>query len=247
MTTAQISERDQIALRCRKLRIAESMADRAMTTRGETHQEYLIRLFDSEIESRRNARAAREMRHAGFPYPQSFDDFDSSEVTFPDGFSIKDCRNLTFIPECANVIMIGRTGTGKTMLSISMGMEACRNDIPVQFYRSASLVNMFSEYKAAGKLSELTEKLDKAKLLILDEFGYIPYDQTGSQLFYDYISSIYMKKPIILNTNKEFSKWPSVLYDKDMAAALIGRLTQRCHILVFNGRNRRISDDNEKK
>ena len=93
MTTAQISERDQIALRCRKLRIAESMADRAMTTKGETNQEYLIRLFDSEIESRRNARAAREMRHAGFPYPQSFDDFDSSEVIVNDN---NNCRKAYY-------------------------------------------------------------------------------------------------------------------------------------------------------
>lgn len=101
--------------------------------------------------------------------------------------------------------MYGSTGTGKTMLSICIGMEACRKSIPVQFFRTASLINQLSEAQERGGLARLRKKLDKADILILDEFGYVPYNRTGAQLLFDYLSEIHEKKVIILNTNLEFS------------------------------------------
>ena len=66
--------------------------------------------------------------------------------------------------------MYGGTGTGKTMLSILLGMEACKENIPVRFFRAAALVNLLAEHKKAGTLSLFKQKkLNPAKILILDE------------------------------------------------------------------------------
>ena len=67
--------------------------------------------------------------------------------------------------------MYGGTGTGKTMLSILIGMSACNQEIPVRFYRTAGLINLFSESQGKGTLSTLKKKLNSAQILILDEFG----------------------------------------------------------------------------
>ena len=107
--------------------------------------------------------------------------------------------------------MYGGTGTGKTMLSILIGMSACNQEIPVKFYRTAGLINLFSEGQSSGKLTALKKKLNSAQILILDEFGYVPYDRTGSQLLFDYLSEIHEQKSVILNTNLEFSQWVNVL------------------------------------
>ena len=136
--------------------------------------------------------------------------------------------------------MYGNTGTGKTMLSICLGMEACRKGIPVRFFRTASLINQLSEAKNNGALTTFIKKLNKTSILILDEVGYVPYDITGSQLFFDYLSEIHEKKTIILNTNLEFSRWANVFYDEQMTAAMIGRLTHHCHLLLFPGKNNRL-------
>ena len=87
--------------------------------------------------------------------------------------------------------MYGGTGTGKTMLSILIGMSACNQEIPVRFYRTAGLINLFSESQGKGTLSTLKKKLNSAQILILDEFGYVPYDRNGSQLLFDYLSEIH--------------------------------------------------------
>jgi DNA replication protein DnaC len=143
--------------------------------------------------------------------------------------------------------MYGATGTGKTMLSILIGLAACRADIPVRFYRTAGLINRFSEGHKKGTLEKLKKKLNEAQILILDEFGYVPYDRTGSQLLFDYLSEIHEQKSVILNTNLEFSQWVNVLYDKRMTTALIGRLTHHVELILFPGGNNRLRESSINK
>ena len=128
------------------------------------------------------------------------------------------------------------------MLSTCIGIRLCERGVPTGFYRTAALVNQLSENKSAGTLTKLIRKLNKAEVIILDEFGYVPYDRTGAQLLFDYLSEIHEKKLIILNTNLEFSRWVNVLYDEQMTAALIGRLTHHCHLILFPGGNNRLRE-----
>lgn len=86
------------------------------------------------------------------------------------------------------------------------------------------------------------EKLNSAQILILDEFGYVPYDRNGSQLLFDYLSEIHEQKSVILNTNLEFSQWVNVLYDQRMTTALIGRLTHHVELILFPGVNNRLRE-----
>lgn len=149
---------------------------------------------------------------------------------------------LDFYHAGNNLVMYGSTGTGKTMLSICIGMEACKKGIPVKFFRTAALINQLSEAQERGTLSQLHKRMDKAEIIILDEFGYVPYNRTGSQLLFDYLSEIHEKKVIILNTNLEFSRWVNVLYDEQMTAALVGRLMHHCHLILFPGENNRLRE-----
>ena len=70
----------------------------------------------------------------------------------------------------------------------------------------------------------------------------MPYDRTGAQLLFDYLSEIHERKSIILNTNLEFSRWVNVLYDEQMTAALVGRLMHHCYLLLFPGENNRLRE-----
>ena len=133
------------------------------------------------------------------------------------------------------------------MLSILIGLAACDAGIPVKFYRTAALINLFSECHEKGNLSSLKKKLNTVDILILDEFGYVPYDRTGSQLFFDYLSEIHEQKEVILNTNLEFSQWVNVLYDQRMATALIGRLTHHVELILFPGGNNRLRESSINK
>ena len=128
------------------------------------------------------------------------------------------------------------------MLSICLGIEACNRGISVQFYRTAALIKRLTNSRSEGRLTQFKEKPNRVEILILDEFGYVLYDLTGAQLLFDYLSEIHGKKVIILTTNKEFAQWPNILSDPDMAAALIGRLTHHCHLILFPGEDQRLKN-----
>jgi DNA replication protein DnaC len=233
---------DEITSCCKKLKLSHNLAEMAQTTEGESHQEYLYKLLSAELLNREHGRAAKLINTAGFYSIKTFDGFRFDEITLPSDLTIESLKTLDFIKRKKNIIMYGRTGTGKTMLSTALGVAACRKGISVRFYRTAALVNQLSEAKKAGTLGLLLKKLNKASVIILDEFGYVPYDRTGAQLLFDYLSEIHEQKSVILNTNLEFSRWVNVLYDEQLTAALVGRLMHHCHLLLFPGENNRLRE-----
>lgn len=234
--------REAIASCCKQLRLSLNFAENALIQTGDNHQEYLYNLLKEEIRYRKETRVAKLINTAGFPVTHSITSFDPGEVQFPSGVTLESLRELEFYHAGNNLVMYGSTGTGKTMLSICIGMEACKKGISVKFFRTAALVNQLSEAQEKGMLSQLHKKLDKAEIILLDEFGYVPYNRTGSQLLFDYLSEIHEKKVVILNTNLEFSRWVNVLYDEQMTAALVGRLMHHCHLILFPGENNRLRE-----
>ena len=234
--------REQIILQCKALHLATSYADLAMTTKGETNQQYFLNVLTEKVRAKRAANIQSCLNNANFPYFEYPGNIDTSEILFPDDMSFEDCLNLKFYEERKNLMMYGNPGTGKTMITICVGLEACRRGIPVIFCRAQSLMTSLSEAHKAGTLTKLKDTLNKSEIILLDEFGYIASDITGSQLFFDFISEAQGKKVIVLNTNKEFSKWGNILYDDDMATALAGRIIQHCSLIVFPGEDRRLKN-----
>lgn len=236
------SYQEGIASCCKQLRLSSVLAEYAITTEGETHQEYLFNVMRKTIEYRKSCRISKLISGGEFPRAYDFSQFRADEVAFQDDCALEDLKSLEFMRQRRNLILYGGTGTGKTMLSICIGIRLCEAGIPVRFFRTAALINQLSEQKTAGTLSRFLKKLNKTEVIILDEFGYVPYDRTGSQLLFDYLSEIHEKKLVILNTNLEFSRWVNVLYDEQMTSALIGRLTHHCHLILFPGGNNRLRE-----
>lgn len=244
VTVMSAEFREELVNCCKKLRLSSALAERAEVTEGETHLEFLYNLFRAEIHAREQTHIGNLVTGAHFPVKYHFEQFRADQVEFPEDCPVDDIRSLQFYRESKNLILYGGTGTGKTMLSICAGMSACQKGIPVQFYRTAKLVNKLSNAQRDGKLDKTLEKLNKASIFILDEFGYVPYDRTGINLLFDFLSEISddPTKVIILSTNLEFSRWVNVLYDQQMTAALIGRLTHHCHLILFPGDNNRLKE-----
>lgn len=227
---------------CKNLKLSSNLAEQACSIDDGIHQEFALKLFRNELEYRRVRKITTQLNTAGFPRRYTVAEYRTDEIDFPEGVNLQSLLELNFYHSGKNVIMYGGSGTGKTMLSILIGIAACNQGIPVKFYRTAGLINQFSESQANGTLTTFKKKLNKASIIILDEFGYVPYDRTGAQLLFDYLSEIHEKKSIILNTNLEFSQWVNVLYDQRMTTALIGRLTHHVELILFPGMNNRLRE-----
>ena len=234
--------KDKIYEVCKQIRLSSNLADLVLTTEAETHQEFFVKVLTEELKFRDAKRYDKLIKVAGFYSVKTLKGFITDEIQFPIGAGLEELTSLDFIKEKFNICMYGGTGTGKTMLSTALGVLACKQGLVVKFYRTAALVNSLSEAKAAGTLSKILNKIDKASVIILDEFGYVPVDRVGAQLLFEVISECSEKKSIILNTNLEFSSWVNILYDQKMTAALISRLLHHCHLLLFTGSDMRLKE-----
>ena len=233
--------RGEIYSCCRQLMLSGRMAELCCEEATPKQEEFLHRALSEELARREESRRARLIGRAAFPVPKTLSAFEYGTVKFPPGFSRRDMESCDFISEKKNLVMFGPAGTGKTHLSIALGMRACELGYRVKFYTVTELVLKMVEARKAGTLERLVKEIKTLDLVVLDEFGYIPVDKEGSQLLFRIISSSYESKSLIITTNIEFSRWGGIFTDEQMAAAMIDRLVHYGHLLLFEGPSYRMT------
>lgn len=109
-----------------------------------------------------------------------------------------------------------------------------------RFYTAAELVLALGRAKARGDLDAFLRDLAKARMLIIDELGYVPLDIDGARLLFQVMSECYERRSMVITTNIEFSKWGTVFGDDKMAAAIIDRIVHHGRLVEFNGSSHRM-------
>ncbi len=110
----------------------------------------------------------------------------------------------------------------------------------VYYSTLADMVSSLEEAQAAGTFKRRLAILSHLSLLVVDEIGYIPIQQTGAMLFFQLMSRRYERASTVLTSNKSFDEWGQVLGDEVMAAALIDRIFHHCHIVNTRGNSYRM-------
>ena len=233
--------RQQIAAYSRKLMLSGGVAELCATEATPRQEQFLHRVLSEEMALRERNKKARLLKRAGFPVLKSFCEYDFSEIRFPPALSRDELQSCRFIAEKKNLVLYGGVGTGKTHMSLALGIIACEMGLKVRFYTVTELVLKLSDTYRDGTLERLVRDLKQLDLLILDEWGYVPVDREGSQLLFRVIADSYESKSLILTTNLEFSKWGSVFTDEQMAAAMIDRLVHHGHLLMFDAKSYRMT------
>ena len=146
-------------------------------------------------------------------------------------------RELNFLTERRNVILIGNSGTGKTHLAIAVGIRACEENYRVTFRTAAGLINEMVEARNENKLSAYIRQFKKIDLLIIDELGYVTFDQAGVELLFQLLATRYETMSTIITSNLGFSDWVKVFHDKTLTAAILDRITHHAMILNMNGQS----------
>lgn len=165
----------------------------------------------SEIAHRDRAKRARLPRQARFPVPKSVGGLDRPDVAFPDGWGRDEMLSLAFVRDAEDLVFYGQTGRGKTHMATALGIAATSAGYPVRFRQAAQLVLQLGKAKREGTLDRLLADVAKARLLVLDEFGYVPFDVDGARLLRRVISDSYERRSVIFTANVEFSRWGTVL------------------------------------
>ena len=219
-STTEKSER--ILKMSRSLTLTRSVLAGTLAEATPNQLDFIERWFTAELDSRERSKRLRLLKQAGFPADKTLDGYDWTNLKMPADWGRAQLENLDFVAGCEDLVLYGPVGTGKSHLAIATG-----------------LLMRLRRAQQENRLDRELASIGKARLLIIDEFGYLPIDEEGSRLLFQIISDSYETRSIIYTTNIEFSGWGRVLGDKNMAAALIDRTVHHGRLIRFEGRSYR--------
>ena len=229
------------------LRLPTMLAEFAKLAReasgaNEDYEQYLLRLTELEVATRSaNALKAR-IKQAGFPVQKDLDTYDFSLMPSLNKQKILELARGEWIDQHYNSCLVGNAGTGKTHLAIALGLAACRQGRRVRFFTAAALVNQLEEAQKQYHLDRLLTQLDKTDLLIVDELGYLSFSRAGAELLFQVFADRYERASLLITSNLAFGDWGQIFQGERMTAALLDRLTHRCHIFEMNGESFRFRE-----
>ena len=127
-------------------------------------------------------------------------------------------------------------------MATALGIAATSAGYPVRLRQTAQPVLQLGKAKREGTLDRLLADVAKARLLVLDEFGYVSFDVDGARLLYQVISDSYERRGVIFTTNVEFSRWGTVFADDKLAAAIVDRVVHHGRLVEFGGPSHRLEE-----
>jgi len=224
----------------------EALAREAATA-NEDYRQYLLRLTELEVTARAANVLRARIKQAGFPASKDFDSYDFTAQPSLPKLKVLELAGGEWIMERSNICLVGTSGTGKTHLAIALGLAACRQGRRVRFFTAAALVNRLEEAQKQYQLDRFLEQLDRADVLVCDELGYLSFSRAGAELLFQVFAERYERKSLLVTSNLPFGDWVQVFQGERMTAALLDRLTHRCHILEMNGESYRFRESMKAK
>jgi DNA replication protein DnaC len=207
-----------------------------------SYEAFLTTLLELEVFARDQAALERRIKAARFPSrSKSLENFDFTFQTSVRKQVMLHLASLRFVELGHNVIFLGPPGTGKTHLSIALGLAACQAGYNVMFLSAVEMVAQLLEADERGTLRRAINRLLKPDLLIVDEVGYIPFGRPAANLFFQVVNGRYVQSSMILTSNRAFSGWGDIFGgDVVVAAAMIDRLVHHAEIISLKGSSHRL-------
>ncbi|MBB4038367.1 MULTISPECIES: IS21-like element helper ATPase IstB [Dysgonomonas] len=202
----------------------------------------ICRLLTKEMDMRIEARRKQRIRLAGFPELKYLQELVRQELPKDAQTALPELETLEFIKDGRNIVFCGNPGTGKTHMSIGLGIKACLEGYTVFFTSVPRLLTQIRECRSQKSLRLLELRFQNYDMVICDEFGYVSCDKEGGELLFNHLSLRAGKKSTIITTNLAFDRWGEIVKDKVLVAAMVDRLTHKAYLINMNGQSYRVKE-----
>jgi DNA replication protein DnaC len=209
--------------------------------RGEvTALEAIDAMLVEEFTLRENRRIKTALVMARLSTIKTLAGFDFAFQPSLDRNRILALAELQFIDRSEVVHFVGPPGTGKSHLSVALGIEAVKAGRSVHFLTLADLVGALAKAERDGTLREKIRFYRRFSLLIVDEIGYLPVVAGGGNLFFQLVNARYERGAMILTSNRGFAEWGEVFGHPVVATALLDRLLHHAVVVQIEGASYRL-------
>jgi len=199
-----------------------------------SYEQYLLELTQRECEERRANRIQRYLRQSKLLLDKDLASFDLKRLPPKVARQVRTLLDGGFVDRCENLLVFGKSGSGKTHLLAAIGQELIRSGRKVYFSTCSLLVQDLLIAKRDLKLSRMLKRLGKYDALIIDDIGYVQQSREEMEVLFTLLADRYERGTVMLTSNLAFSAWEQIFKDPMTTAAAIDRLVHHSVILELN-------------
>lgn len=212
----------------------EARANQAVG-QGLSHLEFLRLVLEDEVLQRKERVAKMLTTRAKFRSAVELEDWDQ---TFDRGLTKAKLRELaghSFVQMNENLLILGKTGEGKTHLAVAIGRRLCADNISTLFLPVNFLFEEVHAARASGKYLGFIKRLSAMRALILDDFGLRSYTHEEATVLVDLLEDRHRKGSVIVTSQADPRGWPKLFEDPLIAEAIVSRLSNPSQKLNLKG------------
>jgi len=202
-------------------------------------EELLRTLVEAEICARDASNARHRLKAAAFPVAKTLEEFDVAASSIPRA-TFDYLASLEWIGAHENLCLVGPAGTGKSHTLIALGVAAVQAGHRVRYFTAAELVETLYRGLADNSVGRGIEALLRADLVIVDELGFAPLDDTGAQLLFRLVAAAYERRALGIGSHWPFDQWGRFLPEHTTAVSLLDRLLHHSIVVVTEGESFRM-------
>ena len=207
-----------------------------------SYLEFIEHILGKELETRDQRDYARRLKAAHLPPRHDLDEFDfnyGEGITKP---RMKELRELVWMEQSYNIVLMGPSGTGKTYIAAGLIYEAVKQGYKAYMFTMEDIITAIKMKEISSKAMATYNRILKANLVAIDDIMLFPVKKEDATGFFNLINALHEKTSIIITTNKAPTEWAQTLNDEVLASALLDRLLYRCEVIKLSGTSYRLSN-----
>ena len=198
-----------------------------------------LALLRTEVLARKNRRLERSLRRSHLGTVEGLDGFNFAIRPQLEPRVVKELFNCRFVEEKRNVLCLGKPGLGKTRIARAIVHAACLAGYSTLCVVASEMLEELHASHADASFKRAMRRYVKPQLLLIDEFGYEPFDSPATGYLFRLVSARHGQGSIVLTANTGFAQWKNLFPSEAQAVATVDRLIDRATILRFTGKSSR--------
>jgi DNA replication protein DnaC len=235
-----MSATDDLIPLLKKLRLSGVLQSLELRTRQAVdddlpHGEFLFRLLSDEVERRDSKQLDVRLRRASFDGPRAIEDFDFHFNPKIPKSKIIDLATCSFVERKENVLLVGRSGVGKSHIAQALGQRACRAGYNAIYISAHDMLTQLRAARADATHERRMLRFTSPELLVIDDLGLRPLVSDEPIDLYEIIRQRYEHGSTIITSNRAIEEWPPLFGDLLLASAALDRLLHHAHVIEMDG------------